>query len=395
MPPPLGREGRLHGGDAGNARVAALYSRAVKRAVTLLFLLAACSAKTPVVGPTVSPSATPSVSPTGTARRIPAAQQAVFALNGSIYTYDVRTNAVAEVARGQSVRMPRWVSATQISFIQGTPRSANALRIVDLKSRTVSDVLTVDTGIDVYGWSPDRQTIAFITTDRYSYPHLRFYQVDANVGQSVATLARLGGREPGAADQTRIAFSSDGSEVLVVYTYADGDPGAPVGDDASQFQIRAVDGSLSYSVDQKREPTMGTWSADGRTVYYLTGTGLRAWKQGSDRSTPVPGGVNWFDPWPSPDGRLVAFDTGATGTSVKVRTIDVRTGAKKDITKAGFFRPVFASANVVWVQAAVKCSGDCQTPVVAAPQVFAVDIRNGKQTKLALTTLEDIDLRYV
>ena len=372
-----------------------LYLAAVRRVIAVLFLLTACSAKTPAIGPTSNPSPTPSISTSRPAARVPAAQQAVYARDGSIFTYDVKTNAVTEVARGQSVRLPRWVSANEVSFVHGEPGAPNGLRMLDLKTRQVRDLFTVQDGINAYGWSPDRQTVAYITTDRFQYPHLRFYEVEARVGRSVATLARAGGREFHAGDQISIDFSANGSDVLVVYTPADGDRPRNVGDDASQLQIRALDGSQTFAVDHARDPTHATWSSNGKIVYYVSSGALRSWTQGGTRSVAVPGSVRWFNPWPSPAGRRIAFDTGAVSTSVKVRTLDVRSGAKADVTKGGFFHPVWANANVIWVQKVAPCGQDCPAPVIPAPEVFAVDVRNGKQTKLALTSLEDIDVRYV
>ncbi|MFN2613770.1 MAG: hypothetical protein ABR552_02995 [Actinomycetota bacterium] len=359
-----------------------------------LVLAVACSAKTPAITSTPSERPSPSLSATKAAQRVPVARQAVYALDGSIYTYDVAANLTTKVAVGDGVRLPHWVSNTQISFVQGEPGSANALRLLDVASRKVSDVFTVETGINVYGWSPDRQTVAYITTDRLGYPHLRYREVETGVNQSVATLARALGREGSISDQALVQFSADGADVLVVYTPADGEDPSKVPDDQSQFQIRALDGTLDFSVGHKRAPTMGVWSADGKTIYYLTSSGLRSWKEGKQTSTGVKGSVKWFDPWPSPDGRSIAFDTGAAGAGVKVRALDLTTGAKADVTKGGFFHPVWAAPQTIWVQKVTPCSPDCLTPVVAAPEVDAVDLKTRKVTKLALTSLQDIDVRY-
>src|SRR5438309_3890750 len=99
-----------------------------RRAVAMLLLVTACSAKTPIVTDTGTPSATASVSVTP-APRVPIARQAVYALGDSIWLYDVASNTVREVARGAGVRAPRWVSPTQVSFIQGERGGASVLRL--------------------------------------------------------------------------------------------------------------------------------------------------------------------------------------------------------------------------------------------------------------------------
>src|SRR5437899_3002822 len=136
-------------------------------------------------------------------------------------------------------RMSRWLDANHFSFIRGdSSGTAAVLRTVDLKTSMTTDVFSSPTGINVYGWSPDGQTVAYITTDSSGYPHLSYRSVPDGATQPVATLARALGRGVGSSDESLIQFSKDGSFVLVVYTPADG-TGAAIPPEQSQFQVRS------------------------------------------------------------------------------------------------------------------------------------------------------------
>lgn len=356
--------------------------------------LTACSAKTPVIADKPQPTGTvvsPSPSPSASKRSVPVARSAVYVADDAITLYDVKADTITQLARGEGLSLAKFVSATQVSFLQDTG-GATTLRVLDTKTREVRDLLSVPTGIQTYGWSPDRQVIAYVTTDAQAYPHVHFRSLVADAAtQTVATLARALGRDSTALDEARIEFSPDGEYVLIVYTPADGD-GVPA--EQSQLQVRSIDGGLAYAADHASDPTMGLWSADGSRVFYRTRRGARAWSPASGRSLQLKGGVAWFDPWVSRDGRSIAFDTGATSLEVVVRTLDLRTGEKKTVSKAGYFHPVVANARTVWAQRVQPCDPDCLNPVVPGPEVIAIDLKTGDQRKLAIATLVDVDVLY-
>jgi dipeptidyl aminopeptidase/acylaminoacyl peptidase len=320
------------------------------------------------------------------------ARFALYAYQNSIWLYDVRTNKTRQVTRGGTVRMPRWLDANHFSFIQGDSASTTeTLRSADLKTGTTTDVFTSATGINVYGWNPDGQTVAYITTDSDSSPHLRYRSVSDGATQSVATLARAFGRGADQSDETLIQFSKDGSYVLVVYTPADG-TGAAIPAEQSQFQVRGSDGTLAFSDATSREPTMGVFSRDGRTVYFLDSGGIRAWTTTTALTRTVRK-LKWFDPSPSPDGSQIAFDTGGDSpTKVRVRILDLRSLTVTTISKPGRYLPIFAGPHTVWAQEIKGCSG-CG-PVEATAHVYSIDTKTGAERLLAIPWILDAAVLY-
>ena len=395
MARPVGASPPPSAGDLSAATLGDVRTRAVSLMATLV--LVGCTAGTPIASPTPPRTHSPTPSASATPRPTPpapVARQAVFAADAALWLYDVKTNIVTQLATGSALRQPRWVSKTKVSFLQDAG-TQTAIQMIDLTTRQVTDVATVRDGINVYAWSPDRETIAYLSTDPSAYPHLVYLSAAGDsVRQPVATLARALGRGSDISDQSVIRFSPDGAAVLVVYTPADGDPAHPVNREQGQFQVRGLDGSLQFWSDQTGEPTMGVWSGDGRRVYFRTKQGVRLWKVGASRSVSVRGIPAWFDPWASPDGRFVAFDTGARSTAVVVRSFDLRTGARKDVSPAGFFHPVVADAHTVWAQRVTPCDPGCIEPVQPGPEVFAFDTVTKASRKLTLTSLLDLDVRY-
>ncbi|HVL33253.1 MAG TPA: hypothetical protein VM600_06690 [Actinomycetota bacterium] len=370
----------------------------MKRALVPLLaaVLAACSAKTPIAVPsspeTASPS--PSVSPTATATPMPRARRAVVAADGAISLYDVRADTVTELARGEGIRLPRFANRNEVSFVQDAGEGA-VLRLLNVSTRAVRDVLTVTTGIRAYDWSPDRGSVAYVTVDSDGYPQVEIRDLAGDQSTfTMATLARARGRGRTISDQERVEFSADGRFLLIVFTPADGDPKEDIGVEQSQLQVRALDGTLAFSEPNHREPTQGLWSFDATQVFYRSDRGTRLWRTSNVDSTPIKGRGAWFNPWASPDGRTVVYDSGATDENVEVRTVNVRNGARTTVSEAGYFHPVAADRRTVWVQRATVCEPDCLEPVVAAPEVLAIDLVNGKKRKLTLRSIVDIDVFY-
>ena len=313
------------------------------------------------------------------------ARFALYTFSGSIWLYDVRTNKTRQVTQGGTVSSPKWIDADHFSFVD----SGNTLKIADIKAATTSDLFTAQGGIQAYGWSPDGQTVAYIETDANSYPHLRYRSIADGSTQSVATLARAPGRGVTQADDLRIQYSKDGRYVLVVYTPADGDSGS-VPPDQSQFQVRGGDGSLAFSVDMSREPTMGIFSRDGKNVYYMDSSGVRAWSvTGSVRTLRK---MQWFNPSQSPDGTKVAFDSGDSSTKVRVKVLDLRASTVTAVSKPGRALPVFVGPHSLWAQEVSACPGVCDGPTFGG--VFLIDTVTKAEKLLPIQFLQDADVFY-
>jgi hypothetical protein len=208
--------------------------------------------------------------------------------------------------------------------------------------------------------------------------------------QSVATLARALGRGVTPSDDVRIQYSKDGAYVLVVYTPADGDTTA-VPPEQSQFQVRGADGSLAFSVGMSRDPTMGLFSRDGKTVYFMDSAGVRAWTAatGSTRTIRT---AHWFDPWQSPDGTFVAFDTGSFSARARIEVLDLRALTLRTVSKPGRVLPIAAGPSTIWAEQISACGGACEGPTLGT--VFAIDVRTMQERALPVQSLQDADVLY-
>lgn len=332
---------------------------------------------------TVSASASPTKKPT----HVVSARQALYVYQNAIWLYDVKTNKTRQVTQGGTVSMPRWLDANHFSFVQG----GNTLKIADLKAASTADVFTAPGGIQAYGWSPDGQTVAYIETDSSAYPHLSYRSLSDGATQSVATLARAPGRGVGPSDEMKIQYSKDGRYVLVVYTPADGDLAASTPPDQSQFQVRGTDGSLSFSVDMSRDPTMGLFSRDGKSIYFMDRGGVRAWTAASG-ATATLRHMQWFDPWQSPDSTFVAFDTGSFSAKARVRILNLRALTLKTISKPGRALPIVAGPRQIWAEQVLPCPDACDGPTFGA--VFVIDTQTLAEKRLPIQSLQDADVLY-
>jgi len=369
-------------------------------AIALGAVLPACSATTPVTidspGP-ASPDASPIVSLSTSPSKAPPtprAREAVYALDGALWLYDVAADTVRPLTQSGSARSPRWMGPGLVSFISdgvGGERSS-ALMQLDIKGSAITELFRVATGIATYGWSPDLSTVAYVTVDDHDFPQIHYRAMANGSIRTVATLARQFGREGVDDDQLRVEYSPDGERVLIVYTVAGGG-GEDVSPDSSQLQVRTSDGSLAFAPEQRNGPTMGAWAADGSAIFFRINAGARTWRiDGSTGS--VPASPVWFNPAVSRNGRYIAFDTGASDPRVVIRLLDLRRGTVKIIGERGRAHPVFAANRIVWAQRIRRCTGECLVPGEPVLEVVAIDITNGTEKPLAITSLLDTDVRY-
>lgn len=373
-----------------------LYSIAMRQSLCLIALVlvsSACRGGTVAPTETVLPSVDPSVTatPTKGPPKPPRATRAVFSTGTQIVLYEVGRDRARVVAEGDTVSQPQFQSRDIVTFVS-EGGGAGALYRLDLKTGETQELFSVDTGIDTYAVHPDGTEVAFVTRGSDDFPRLRIVTlVDGTPVQSVATLARAQGRGIAPDDQLKISYTPDGSRFVVVYTYADGQGRVP--DEQSQLQVRSASGSLEFAAKHRANPTMPTWSADGDELFFVQRGGVRRWSptSGLDRV----GIDEWFNPWTSPDGRRIAFDTGQTEPGARVRVLDLNTGGVQTIGDAGLFNPVFARANLVWAQRLEACTQeDCLYPVHPSNEVVSININTGKTTTLGITKLIGVDVWY-
>ena len=136
---------------------------------------------------------------------------------------------------------------------------------------------------------------------------------------------------------------------------------------------------------------MGLFSRDGKTVSFMDSGAVRAWTSSSG-STRTLRKTNWFNPWQSPDGSKIAFDSGDFSTKARVRVLDLRALTVVTVSKPGRARPVFAGPHSLWAQAVIPCSDACDGPVFGA--VFLIDTVTKAERALPMQSLQDVDVFY-
>lgn len=371
----------------------------MKRAVIAVALvLSACPAKTPIVVPTVDPSPSgsvaPSPEPSKTAAVARVAVRAAFVGKEGLYLYDVKADTVQHLLAGDGIMQPRFLNRDTVAFLrdEGT---GSAVIAYNIATQALTTLHTSNATIGAWAPRPDNEEIAYVATDANAYPQVRYRALVGNQSTLVVTtLARALGRGTELSEQRLVRWSPDARRTLVVYTPADGDE-HPVPDSAAQLQVRGADGRLEFAPPQAQQATQATMSLDGRRIYYRSSAGTRVWDAATDTTASVPGRPPaWFNPTPSIDGHMLAYDTGATTEKVRVETIDVRSGARRQVGPTGRIRPIYADLRTLWTQTVIPCTGECLTSVTPGTEVFATDLRNGRERKLALTSLQDLAVFY-
>jgi Tol biopolymer transport system component len=371
----------------------------MKRAViALALLLTGCPAKTPIVVPTADPSPSgsvaPSPEPSPSTKAAPVAVRAAYVEGDGLFLYDVAKDSVQQILAGGGMRQPRFMNRDTIAFLrdEGT---GTAVIAYDVRTQSLTTLHTSNAPIGA--WSPrsDNEEIAYVATDQNAYPQLRYRALVGNASTLVVTtLARAFGREADLSEQTLVRWSPDARRTLMVFTPADGE-GDPVPDSAAQLQVRGADGRLEFAPPQAQQATQAAMSPDGRKVYYRSSAGTRMWDAATRATAAVPGRPPiWFNPTVSIDGRALAYDTGATSAKVRVEVLDLRNGTRTQVGPTGRVHPVYATLRTLWTQSVAPCPAECLTDVTPGREVFATDLRNGNERKLALTSLQDLAVHY-
>lgn len=369
--------------------------RRVALPVALVLVAAACSAPTPEIEPTGASPTPTAASPTPTATKARAqARFAVYSSGTDIVVYDVKEDRARSVATAGSLVQPSFLTRTLIAFVQESlETSLGILLTLDLRTGEQREVFRVDDGIQAYGFNPDRTAVAYLTRDDRGFPRLRIRSlVGQETTRSVATLARALGREFTPDDQVKIEWERRGRRFVVVYTPADGDGDTP--DQQSQLQVRDARGELLFAADHDTDPTMAVWSPNGNRLYFRSSRGALVWQANDGALGAVVGGERWFDPWPSPSGRRLAYDTGQFDPGARIRVLDLRNGGVTQVGMRGRFHPVFASERFIWAQELEECTGECLFPTSPGNRVFRINRRNGREKRLAITKLVGVDVWY-
>jgi hypothetical protein len=209
-----------------------------------------------------------------------------------------------------------------------------------------------------YGWGPDG-TLAYVTSTRPGAPDERGQLVIRPVSGLAAT-ADLG---PGIGHvgipQMAITFSPDGGLVMV----------AQVTFGSNLLSVRRLDGTLLFAP----QGTHGAWAPDGQ-LYFSNDSGIFVADPVAGTTRTVVGGVRWYNPAVSPDGRYVVFDrqpalTGeatALGSRPWLELLDTRGGTiVSGFRMEGGMSAHFVTPTRFWYQVVVPQDSPDKRPVMA------------------------------
>ena len=266
-------------------------------------------AATPI--PTTAPAspAPASAAPASCARSDPDPTRIAYADGGDLWLYDAiadRSRRLTDDGEARNEHSPAFVGGGCLAYMNGP-----TIELLDLASGASRHLVEETASIWQLAASPDGATVLYmqIDYDVDSTFRLKRVSIDGGAAEVLHTFNASLGRGGSSEDEVSIAWSPDGSTILVANTH--------------EFTEKFPDGAI-YLFDpdgnmlERWAGTHPRWSPDGRTIYYRghadvaeqtwharsVATG-RTWELGIRPAT------NNLSV--SPDGRRVAYDTSWFG----------------------------------------------------------------------------------
>jgi len=354
-----------------------------------LLMLAACGnppVVTPIASTSPSPAGTPGVTPGATPSASPAfpsptaggptppapatvkcASRALATANLALVrlrnTAGVIVRDITDLSKpvsrcvitGTGTSYFRFVSVSRVSYIITKSDGSGALYLVDLLTQHTSLVRAWTNGGTlywVYAWSPDASTLSYLSSngDKVEW-HTRSSAGDVKLSD----LGSVPGRGVDQnSDDVLVGFSADGRYVALENTFTNSTgPGGQV----APFQVvHLADHKLVYS---RTAGTMAAWAAKGATLYFRTTSGVESWDPTGATHVIVPQGFKWIRPWPSADGKLIAYvDAGTAGNHFPgyVRLSDKQAIRVSTRPRTG---AAFLNSRLMWYSEEAACPAGC------------------------------------
>ena len=270
-----------------------------------------------------------------------------------LWLYDVATDTSRQLTHdgeGQSEWLPAFAGAGCLVYAKDGP----AIELLDLIPGGGSRTLVAEVGtITHLAVSPDGTTLLYLHIDFDVDSTYRLKRVELGGGEPVVmhTFSPNLGRGGSSEDEVSIAWSPDGSSILVANTH----------EFSREFENGAIYifDATAGGIVAKWKGTHPRWSPDGETVYFRgfanqDDQGWFAMRLRTMNRTKVgfrPGTNNLVV---SPDGRYVAYDTSSigdipmgvvvTGKPPTVYLYDVRR-AREELVLRGGIQPLWIAAD--------------------------------------------------
>lgn len=231
---------------------------------------------------------------------------------GDLWLYDGTADAARRLSNDGESRIehaPAFLAGSCVVYASSEPSAIEVVDLVGSASRTIVEESGWITALAI---SPDDASIVYLQIDHFvdSTYRLKRVEVDRGTPEILHTFHANPGRGAGSEDEVSVAWSPDGSGILVANTheFTRQDPyGAIYLFDRGGREVRAT-----------WTGTHPRWSSDGRTVYYrghagVNGQGWSAMDVNTMHSSKLairPGTNNLVV---SPDGEWVAYDNSWFG----------------------------------------------------------------------------------
>lgn len=366
-----------------------------------LALAVACGSSGPKNPPALTaptPTATEPPSPVATS-----ITYAAYAQPADIFIYDVTTDTVRRLTSDGNKtfeRLPRFRTEGVVSYVVSTESGGSLMQIsTDAGAKPSLIFRPKNMSIDAYDWSPDRSVIAYLTTNARSGggSSVSTYRVADGTTAVLKRLPDVAGREFGDDDAITVAWSPDGSKILVLHTALEtGTKEAP------SMYVLNTDGSDAAT------PAFGThgiWTRDSAAVIYRDLGGSHRWLRLSvsdGRQTQLAISGSAVRPALSLDGKTLAYDIrladSPEGVPLAIGIFDIGAGTERRLI-SGFGSPVWLSTTALAASKIRACktgSDECGDgpPWTIDGNAQRIAVSDGSTQELKLGNTIDSDVLY-
>ena len=273
--------------------------------------------------------------------------------------------------------VPQFISANDVSYV-----SANSVIRRDWRGSAATTIVSSSQGIRAYAWSPDGNSLVYVTEGNPASVHLLSARVDKVIGSIPA--GGVGGCEviascaiPNWLD-SQLFFTATGMNIVLEVNSFSG----------SVFRIWSSDGIGSENFDGQGF-TMATWS--GGSPYFRDGTGVDSWAGPIGRFIP---GVLWIKPKGSPAGGQIVFTARDSKGWGRVFVVDTSTRKVRQL-KTARTDAVFLTSRYIWYRgeracvAADRCGPNPPFHPLSG-KTYIYDLQDGTETESIITNVLDI-----
>jgi hypothetical protein len=245
----------------------------------------------------------------------------------------------------------RFKDATHLSYMayaNSNLGSPGALYVVDLQTLASTLVRSFTDGgymSWVYGWSPDGQSLTYLSSDSSG---VRWHLLTPAGDRVLSDLGTVPGRGVNLdVDDAMVGFSADGQYLAVAQTHARGSN--------PPFQIVQVsDGRVVYT---RPDGAMAVWLGSGAKLFFRTAAGLLTWSPGAGVQTRN-AQLQWVHPRASADGNRIVFTAVDAGGNHRASSLDAGNGSTGPLVPWARVGPAFLTPNLVWAAEEKECSAN-------------------------------------